>query len=78
MVDKDYEAWKAAHATSAPRPHVKDEQRSGTVVPWHGSTRRSPDDEVMCEGKLTTRQEAWADVTTCDTCKYHEYWGIGD
>lgn len=58
--------------------HVKDEQRSATVVPWNPSSRNAPDDRVMCDGKLTTTQEAYADVTRCDKCGYYSWWGIGD
>lgn len=58
--------------------HVKDQERSATVLPWHGSTANAPDVTVMCTGKLTTTQEAYADVTRCDSCRYYAYWGIGD
>ena len=58
--------------------HVKDEQRSGTVVPWHGQTKRSPDETVQCDGKLSTTMAAYGDITSCDKCRYHAYWGIGD
>lgn len=58
--------------------HVKDEQRSATVVPWHGSRADSPNPKAMCDGKLTTTQEAYADATRCDKCGYYSYWGIGD
>jgi len=58
--------------------HIKAEKSRATVVPWHGSTRSAPDDTEYCDGKLTMRQEAWADVTTCDTCDYYKSWGIGD
>lgn len=58
--------------------HVKDQKSSGTVVPWHTPTMQRPDPKVMCDGKLTTTQEAWADVTRCDRCKYYDYFGIGD
>jgi hypothetical protein len=60
------------------RKHVKDQQRSATVVPWHTPTSSAPDDNNLCDGKLTMTQEAWADVTRCDKCKYYEYFGIGD
>lgn len=63
---------------TANRPHVKDEQRSATVVAWNPSSRSAPDDKVMCDGKLTITQEAYADVTRCDSCKYYAWWGIGD
>jgi hypothetical protein len=58
--------------------HVKDQQSSASVMPWNGSSREAPDATVMCDGKLTTSQEAYADVTRCDSCKYYSWWGIGD
>lgn len=63
---------------SANNQHVKDQQNSATVVPWHTPTRSAPDAEAMCSGKLTMTQEAYADVTRCDSCRYYAYWGIGD
>lgn len=58
--------------------HVKDQQKSATVVPWHTPTSNAPDARVMCSGELKTTQEAYADVTRCNSCKYYAYWGIGD
>lgn len=58
--------------------HIKDQQNSATVVPWHTATHHAPDDTVMCDGDLKTTQEAWADVTRCNKCAYYSYWGIGD
>lgn len=60
------------------KEHVKDRKKSGTVVPWHSGSDHKPDPEVMCQGTLTMTQEAYADVTRCDTCDYYDYWGIGD
>jgi len=58
--------------------HVKDQKSSDTVVPWHTPQRNAPDDTVMCDGTLTTKQEAWADIVRCDKCRYYAYHGIGD
>lgn len=58
--------------------HVRDEKRSATVVPWHTPTKHAPDGRITCDGKLTTTQEPYADVTRCDSCSYYAYWGIGD
>lgn len=58
--------------------HVKDQNSSATVVPWHGSRSDAPDPTDMCDGELTTTLEAYADVTRCNKCKYYSYWGIGD
>jgi hypothetical protein len=60
------------------KTHVKDQNSSATVVPWHGSSKHAPDPDEMCDGQLTSTQEAYADVTRCDKCKYYAYWGIGD
>lgn len=60
------------------RQHVKDQQSSATVVPWHGSSRSAPDEKVMCDGELKHEQAAYADITRCDSCDYYAYWGIGD
>lgn len=60
------------------RLHVKAEKSTATAVPWHGTQRSAPDEKVMCDGNLTTSQEAWADVTRCDKCDYCDRWGIGD
>lgn len=58
--------------------HVKDQKKSGTVVPWHTDTRSAPDEQEKCTGTLTMTQEAYADVTRCNSCNYYAYWGIGD
>lgn len=58
--------------------HVKDQESSATVVPWHGSHSNAPDPTDMCDGELTTAHEAYADVTRCNKCGYYNYWGIGD
>lgn len=58
--------------------HVKDQQKSATVVPWHTPSQSAPEPDVMCDGELTMTQEAYADVTRCNKCKYYSYWGIGD
>jgi hypothetical protein len=58
--------------------HIKDRKKSGTVVPWHTGSDYAPEPIQKCTGKLTVTQEAYADVTRCDTCDYYDYWGIGD
>lgn len=58
--------------------HVKDQKSSATVVPWHTATSHAPEPEARCFGTLSVKQEAWADVTRCDSCNYYAYWGIGD
>lgn len=61
----------------APKLHVRDRKLTSTVLPWHTPTDSGATSD-MCDGTLTTAQAAWADITTCDKCKYHEYAGIGD
>lgn len=72
----DLDEYQAAHPE--PREHVKDADKYATVVPWHGTRNEAPDKTAMCDGELKTTQEAWADVTRCNKCKYYAYWGIGD
>lgn len=66
-----------SYPSSQTEPHVKDTNRAATVM-HSGGRNEAPNPAEYCDGTLTVTQEAWADVTRCDKCKYYSYFGIGD